>query len=124
MSSAWTRVAGRVGWSRELVMTDIFVSFFVRVDRISPQGAACWSRGRCRGPAPCRSCRDGGRRFLPLGGEPGVEVDGPDARALARRQLAALELGAEVACVRVGDDRARVAGGGEQAPCPRVEGQR
>src|SRR5207248_4686542 len=49
---------------------------------------------------------------------------GPDAGAVARRQLAGLELGAVVAGVRVGDDRPLVAGGGEQAPGPGVDAQR
>src|SRR5712691_12494611 len=57
-------------------------------------------------------------------GEPRVEVGCSDAGAVARRQLAGLELGAEVVGVRVGDDRPLVPGGGEQAPRPGVDAQR
>src|SRR6478735_7500584 len=64
------------------------------------------------------------RHLLAVRGEPRLEVDRPDARALARRQLAAVQLGAEVARVRVAHDLALVAGGGEEAPCPRVDAQR
>jgi hypothetical protein len=56
------------------------------------------------------------RRFLALRREPRLGVDRPAARAVARRELAAVHLCAEVARVRVADDRALVAGGGEQPP--------
>ena len=46
-------------------------------------------------------------------GEPGVEVDLPDAGARAGRQLAAVQLCAVVPGVRVSDDCPVVAGGRE-----------
>jgi hypothetical protein len=64
------------------------------------------------------------RRFLALRRQPRLEVDRPDARTVARRELAALQHGAEVARVRVAEDRALVAGGGEQPARPRIEGRR
>jgi hypothetical protein len=47
-----------------------------------------------------------------------------DAPAVARRHLAAVQLGAEVPRLRVADHRALISGGVEQAPSPRVDAQR
>src|SRR5436190_3675969 len=57
-------------------------------------------------------------------GEPRVEVDLPDAGALARCQLAAVQLRAVAPSVRVGDDCPVIAGGREQPPRPGVDAQR
>src|SRR4051812_38047471 len=56
--------------------------------------------------------------------EPCVEVDRSDARAVARPELAALQLRSVVPRVRIADDRAVVADGAEQAPRPGVEAER
>src|SRR5947209_4184980 len=57
-------------------------------------------------------------------GEPCLEVDLPDAGALARCQLAAMQLRAVVLSVRVSDDGPVIAGGREQPPRPGVDAQR
>src|SRR3954452_22137896 len=59
-----------------------------------------------------------------LGGEPGVEVDLPDAGVRACGQLAAVQLRAEIERVRVGDDGPRVTRRGEQSPRPGVDPER
>ena len=57
------------------------------------------------------------RRLL-ICGEPSLEVDLPDARALARRELAAVQLCAVAPSVRVCDDHSVIAGGHKPPPRP------
>src|SRR5256885_11276413 len=83
-------------------------------------------------PPNTRSARNAGPTAVALrlaglllvGGEPRVEVDLPDAGALARRQLAAVQLRAVVPRVRVSDDGPVIAGGREQPPPPGVDAHR
>src|SRR4051812_49331615 len=81
-------------------------------------------RRTVRARAQLRACGMSPLDFLAMRREPRLEVDRPDARAVARRQLAAVQLGAVVTRVWVADDLTLVAGGGEQAPRPRVDAQR
>ena len=62
--------------------------------------------------------------LLLIFGEPCVEVDLPDAGALTRGQLAAVQLRTVVPSMRVSDDHPVIAGRREQPPGPGVDTQR
>ena len=86
-----------------------------------PSEASALRRTRSAGPAEVASRLAG---LLLVCGEPRIEVDLSDAGALARGQLAAVQLRAVVPSVRVSDDGPVIAGGGEQAPRPGIDAQR